>query len=204
MISSFSELIKEDYYETLSDDGKSYIDIIQDGIDRLNEVVMDLLEYTRTDRTDIKRDTCNFNKVLNNTLISLKNQINNTNAKIIYDDKKLPVIWADCSQLEQLLQNLISNAIKFVKDKSPVIKIDVADNQEEWIFSINDNGIGIKKDYHNKIFNIFQRLHSKEEFPGTGIGLAIVKKVIEKHNGRIWLESTEGKGTTVYFSIPKQ
>ncbi len=204
MISSFSEIIKDDYYDTFTDDGKSYIDIIQDGIDRLNNVVMDLLEYTRTDRTDIERNDCNFNKVLENTLTSLKTQIDTTNAEIIYNENDLPVIRADCKQLEQLLLNLINNAIKFVKDKPPVIKINVSNKAEEWIFSIKDNGIGIKKDYHNKIFNIFQRLHNREEFPGTGIGLAIVKKVIDKHNGRIWLDSKEGEGTTFYFSIPKE
>jgi PAS domain S-box-containing protein len=203
MISSFTDIIKDDYYKTFTDEGKSYIDIIQNGIERLNEVVTDLLEYSRTDRNDIKLEDCDIGKVIKNVLFNLSKQIEKTNAQIIYDEDKLPIIKADCFQMEQLLQNLLSNAIKFVKDKRPIVNIDAYEKQDEWVFSVKDNGIGINEMYHNKIFDIFQRLHSKEEFAGTGIGLAIVKKVIDKHSGRIWLESEEGVGSTFFFDIPK-
>jgi light-regulated signal transduction histidine kinase (bacteriophytochrome) len=106
--------------------------------------------------------------------------------------------------MAQLFQNLISNAIKFRGVKSPHISISARSGDDKWFFSVRDNGIGITPEYYNRIFGIFQRLHTKDEYPGSGIGLAICKKIIEQHNGRIWVESQPGKGTTFYFTIPKR
>jgi light-regulated signal transduction histidine kinase (bacteriophytochrome) len=115
----------------------------------------------------------------------------------------LPNLMADESQLAQLFQNLISNAIKFKGAQPPVVHVSAVEQPDGWVFSVRDNGIGIEAQYFERIFMMFQRLHSKAEYPGTGIGLAICKKVVDRHGGRIWIESQPGSGTTFYFSIPK-
>jgi light-regulated signal transduction histidine kinase (bacteriophytochrome) len=126
--------------------------------------------------------------------------IEENNARVTHDE--LPIVMADETQLVQVFQNLIGNAIKFHSEEAPHIHVSAEKNKKEWIFSVRDNGKGIDPQYHDRIFVIFQRLQGKGEYPGTGIGLAICKRIIERHGGRIWVESEPGKGSTFYFTLP--
>ncbi|NES00380.1 MAG: GHKL domain-containing protein, partial [Symploca sp. SIO1B1] len=143
------------------------------------------------------------NMVLTDVLADLQIMIAETSAKITYDS--LPTVMGDSVQLAQLFQNLISNAIKFHRPEiAPLIKISVELKNNEWLFGVHDNGIGIKTRHFERIFQIFKRLHTFGNYPGTGIGLAICKKIVEHHAGRIWVESERGVGTTFYFTIPRR
>jgi chemotaxis family two-component system sensor kinase Cph1 len=137
---------------------------------------------------------------LERALANLRKRISETGAIITHDP--LPTIMADPTQLMQLFQNLIGNAIKFRSDKVPEIHVGASRLEDEWLFSVRDNGIGIDPQFSDRIFVIFQRLHTRDEYPGTGMGLAICKKIIECHRGRIWVESQLGEGATFYFTIP--
>ena len=140
-------------------------------------------------------------QILNDTLINLKVTIEENNAVITHD--KLPIIKGDRKSLIQLFQNLISNSIKYRRKETPRIHISVKDEKNQYCFSLEDNGIGIAPDYLKRIFTIFKRLHGIDEYEGSGIGLAIVQKIIYQHSGKIWVESVEGKGSKFYFTIPK-
>jgi chemotaxis family two-component system sensor kinase Cph1 len=142
-----------------------------------------------------------MNKVVAGTIGALAVAIRESKADIVVEP--LPIIIADESQMLQVIQNLISNAIKFRGPEPPVIHISAVAQGKEWIFLVKDYGIGLNEAYSEKIFVMFQRLHTKEEYPGTGIGLAIVKKIVDRHGGRIWVESEEDKGATFFFTIPK-
>jgi light-regulated signal transduction histidine kinase (bacteriophytochrome) len=137
-----------------------------------------------------------LSKVLGNLKIAI------TESRTRVTHAPLPTVMGDEIQLMQLLQNLIGNAIKFRREESPQVHILTEQTQNEWVFSIRDNGIGMEAEYFDRIFTIFQRLHSKSEYPGTGIGLAVCKKIVERHGGRIWVESTPGVGSAFYFTIP--
>ncbi len=130
----------------------------------------------------------------------MKKKIEETHAEVT--NGELPIINADPSQMAQLFQNLVDNSIKYRGAESPKVHISAKCDEEECLFSVQDNGIGINPDYKEKIFQMFQRLHTKEEYSGTGIGLAIAKRIVERHGGRIWVESEEGKGSTFYFTLP--
>jgi len=138
--------------------------------------------------------------VLYQAVANLQAAIKENDAVVTHDD--LPSVVADTTQMVQLFQNLIGNAIKFHSDRRPEVHVGAERNGTEWIFSVRDNGIGIDSQYFDRIFTIFQRLHGRGEYPGTGIGLAICKKILERHNGRIWVESQPGKSATFYFTIP--
>ena len=142
----------------------------------------------------------NSSEALEQAYSNLQAVINNTHTVITNDD--LPVIWGDISQIVQLFQNLLSNSIKFHDQDAPRIHVSAERTGKEWVFSVRDNGIGIKNEYLDRIFTMFQRLHSKSEYNGTGIGLTICKKIVEGHKGKIWVESELGKGTTFYFTVP--
>ncbi|WP_051335989.1 YfiR/HmsC family protein [Aquimarina latercula] len=207
-ISSFIGLISEDYGDVFDDIGKESLNFIKDASIRMKKLIDSLLEYSRLGRTR------EFTKVdMNTVLDELKGDFTNilerTNAKIY--SKKLPVVKGNPLELRLLLQNLVSNGIKFTEEGIiPEIHIEAIKKRRKdepskkyWQFSVKDNGIGIPKIHQDRIFAIFQRLHSREKYQGTGIGLAHCKKIVESHNGAIWLESTEGKGTTFYFTIPE-
>jgi len=141
-----------------------------------------------------------FERVFLEAIMNLKIAVEESGATVTHD--KLPTVVADEMQMVQLFQNLIGNAIKFRSHVSPQVHISARAEGNEWIFSVHDNGIGIDPQFFDRIFAIFQRLHGREEYPGTGIGLTVSKKIVERHGGRIWLESEPGKGTTFYFTIP--
>jgi len=170
---------------------------------RMQQLIQDLLEYSRVAKKGEKFQPVDIEEVLDSALFNLKTLITKSNVEITHD--KLPTVTAYKSQLIQLLQNLIGNAIKFKKINEP-IKIHISAKKDEksfeYLFSVSDNGIGIEKEYFDRIFTIFWRLHTREEYTGTGIGLSTVKKIIESHGGRIWVESGLGEGSTFYFTIP--
>lgn len=200
-ISSFVELLQKQYKGQLDDKADKYIEYILQASTRMRVLITDLLEYSRIGaRQELKRVDCNI--VLNEALNDLGAAIEETGADIKADP--LPVIDGFQTEIKLLFQNLAVNALKFRrKDVQPRIKISAKKRSDSWQFSFADNGIGIAKEHNERIFVIFQRLHTRNEYEGSGIGLSHCKKIVELHKGKIWLESEPGKGTTFYFTIPQ-
>lgn len=201
MVTSFLQLIEKKYNDKLDDEGREFIDFAVDGANRMKKLINDLLKYSRVGTRGKPFEPVNLNDILKRTLTILTPDIEINKAKFTFDE--LPTIDADESQMLQLFQNLIANAIKFRSEKPPEIIIRAEEKKNEWIFRFRDNGIGIEKQFFDRIFIIFQRLHGKDKYRGTGIGLAICKKIVERHNGYISLTSEIDKGTEFIFSIPK-
>ncbi len=168
----------------------------------MDSMINDLLEYSRIGSTEREYEYLQSEKILETVLINLKPSIEDTNASITHDP--LPLIYANDQMMIQLFQNLIGNAIKYHGKENPVIHISADNVDDEYIFSITDNGIGIDQNHLERIFTIFQRLHTREEYDGTGIGLAISQRIIQKHRGKIWAKSELGKETTFYFTLPNR
>lgn len=201
IITSYVQLLEKGYKNKLDKDADTFIHFTVDAATRMHTLINDLLTYSRIGSLGGPFQKTDCNLILKIALENLKASINEHNAKIKID--MLPVINVDVTQMVQLFQNIIGNGIKFRGENNPEIKISAIDKTSHWMFSINDNGIGIQKEYLGKIFIIFQRLHTIADYPGTGIGLAICKKIIERHGGEIWAESEFGKGTTFYFTVLK-
>ncbi|MGZ7210526.1 MAG: ATP-binding protein, partial [Methanobacterium sp.] len=202
-ISSFTQLLQRRYKDKLDDDADEFIEYIVDAAKRMQQLINDLLEYSRVTTKEKEFKTVNINEILDIVLSNLKISIDEDNVEIIYDE--LPNVTADELQLVQLFQNLIGNAIKFRKvDEPPKIHIYCHKDKEknEYVFSVADNGIGIEKQYIDRIFVIFQRLHTIDVYKGTGIGLSVAKKIVERHGGHMWVESEFGVGSSFYFTIP--
>ncbi|MES2285842.1 MAG: ATP-binding protein [Bacteroidota bacterium] len=198
MVTSYLELLEIRYKDKLDQDANDFIGFAVDGSNRMRILIQSLLEYSRVNR--IKPfESINVNDLLKDVLQNLSGAIKEQNATVLYEG--MPIIYGDFVLISQLFQNLIENAIKFKGDKKPQIFISSKKENDEYLFSIKDNGIGINNEYLDKIFVIFQRLSNKEKYPGTGMGLAICKKIVERHNGKIWVESVVGKGSTFYFTI---
>jgi PAS domain S-box-containing protein len=197
---SFSQLLERRYRGQLNSDADEYIEYIVEGGKRMQALVNDLLEYSRVNtRAEPFRST-RCDEVLEKALQNLQFAIDETRAVI--KSTHLPVLTVDPEQLRMVFQNLISNAIKFRRDEPPFIQISTEKIPGMWKFAVQDNGIGIDSAFFDRIFVIFQRLHTRDRYPGTGVGLAIVKKIIERHGGRIWVESEVGVGSTFYFTLP--
>ena len=202
-IASFTQLLERRYRGQFDSDADEFIEFIVDAAVRLKEMIQGLLEYSRVGTQKVEFKEVDMNMELDQALSNLHALINNNNAKITHD--LLPNVKGDPEQIIRVFQNLISNAIKFRKqDVPPKIHISCRVDKEnsEYIFSVSDNGIGIEKEYRDKIFEVFKRLHAMGKYEGTGIGLSVVKKIIEQYNGRIWFESELGKGATFYFTLP--
>ncbi len=201
MIVSYLSLLERKYGNKLEPQAHEYIHYALDGGERLNALIDDLLEYSRLDWQSKPLIAIDMNEAVAKSIIILKAQVEENDVNIVIDP--LPSVLADETQIVLLMQNLLSNAIKFHSQDPPEIHISATIGPGEWIISVQDNGIGLSMADSERIFQMFQRLHTREEFPGTGIGLAIAKKIVERHSGRIWVESEVGKGATFFFSIPK-
>jgi light-regulated signal transduction histidine kinase (bacteriophytochrome) len=173
-----------------------------EGSNRMKVMINDLLQFSRVDSRGKPFQQIGMEGVLGMAIQNLQEVIKETQADISRD--ALPDVFADEGQLVELMQNLLANAIKFRGTETPKIHIGVQDNREEWLFSVKDNGIGMDQQFNERIFIIFQRLHTREEYPGSGIGLSISKRIAERHGGKLWVESQLGKGSTFYFTIPQK
>lgn len=202
MVASYNQLLARRYKGKLGEDADEFIGFTVEGVTRMQRLINDLLAYSRVGTRGADRVEVDLTKLYEATVQNLEQSIKD-NAAVITADP-LPTIVADEHQMMQLLQNLIGNAIKFHGEASPQIHVGVRPQGGNYVFSVKDNGIGIDPQYFERIFVIFQRLNPRENYPGTGIGLAICKKIVERHGGRIWVESTPGQGSTVYFTLPKQ
>ncbi|MGB7441951.1 MAG: PAS domain-containing protein [Coleofasciculaceae cyanobacterium] len=198
-IKSYTELLSESYQGQLDEKADRYIFYVTDAVTRMQELISDLLGYSRLGKGELVAESINLGVVAEEALSDLGQTIEENQAAVIVEP--LPMVQAHPGQIRQLLQNLISNALKFRGKMSPEIKIKAEKQDKQWVISISDNGIGIKPEYAERVFQIFQRLHSRSKYPGTGIGLAICKKIVEHHGGRIWIESEFGNGTTFYFTL---
>jgi signal transduction histidine kinase len=201
MVASYTQLLAERYEGRLDDKAKKCIDYAVDGAVRMQTLINDLLTYSRVGTRGKPFEPTDAHSVLGEAIKNLAAAIEQSRTIITNDD--LPTVRADASQLVQLFQNLIANSIKFHGKDIPRVHVSAQDHGREWVFSIRDNGIGIESQYADRVFLIFQRLHTRQEYPGTGIGLAICKRIVERHGGKIWFESEPGKGSTFFFAIPK-
>jgi len=202
MIGSYTQLLERRYGDKFDQDAREFMDFIVDGATRMKQLIEDLLAYSRVGTRGKELVPVQAQAVLDKALVNLRAAIEQSEATVTHGP--LPEVNADDTQLVQLLQNLIANAIKFrKKEEAPRIHVGAEDAGDEWRFSVADNGIGIEQQYFDRIFMVFQRLHTQDEYPGTGIGLAICRKVVERHRGRIWVESAHGKGSTFRFTLPK-
>jgi light-regulated signal transduction histidine kinase (bacteriophytochrome) len=203
MISGFLTQLEKKYGDKLDEKANQYIFYAVDGARRMRQIILDLLDFSRVGKEDEEIEKIDLNKLVEEVCFLNRRKIEELHAKIEF--KNLPTILEHPSPMTQLFQNLISNALKYSRaETTPKVVIKGRELKTEWQFSVEDNGIGIEEKYFDKIFNIFQRLHNKSEYSGTGMGLAIVKKIIESQNGKIWLESEKGKGSTFYFTILKR
>ena len=201
MVSSYLDLLERKYEgKVLDTKAKEYMDFAIDGADRMRRMIDDLLMYSRVNTQGGSFVPVRMEEVLETALKDLRKSITDTNASIT--STSLPEIKADRTQMLVLLENLIGNAIKFRGTEPPRINISARGTGNEWTFAIEDNGIGIVPSQKDRVFQMFQRLNDREKYEGTGIGLAIAKKIVERHGGSIWFESEEGKGTTFYFTMP--
>ena len=201
MISSYTQLLAERYKGQLDEKADKYIAYAVDGAVRMQQLINDLLAYSRIGTKKAPPEPVDTHAALGEALRNLSVTITENSAIITNGD--LPVVQVDPMQVVQLFQNLISNAVKFHGDKLPLIHVSAVESEHEWLFSVEDNGIGIDHEYKDKLFIIFKRLHTRMEYPGTGIGLALCKHIVERHRGRIWFESEPATGSTFYFTLPK-
>ncbi|MBK5273212.1 MAG: GHKL domain-containing protein, partial [Bacteroidia bacterium] len=199
--SSFAELLQQQYKGKLDEKADKYLTFINQSSDRMKILIKDLLDYSRIGRKkELEQVDCNI--ILEEVLADIDVAIKETQTEIKFS--RLPVIKGNPTEIKQLFQNLIINAIKFRRqDESPRINISAKRKDKHWEFSCSDNGIGISEDHRERIFIIFQRLHTRNEYEGSGIGLSHCKKIVELHKGKLWVDSTLGEGSTFYFTIPE-
>jgi light-regulated signal transduction histidine kinase (bacteriophytochrome) len=202
MVSSYTQLLAKRYKEQLPAEAQEFMHFTVDGAARMKQLIEDLLAYSRVGTKGKELVPVSLDAPLKRAVTNLRAAIEESGASVSAD--ALPTVDADEVQLAQVFQNLIGNALKFRGQQVPRIHVGAVQEAGEWHISIADNGIGIEPQYFERIFMVFQRLHDKGEYPGTGIGLAIVKKVVERHGGRIWVQSQPGAGTTFHFTMPKE
>jgi PAS domain S-box-containing protein len=200
MVSSYTQLLSKRYKGRLDADADEFISYAVDGANRMQGLINDLLAYSRVGTLGKVFKPTDCAAIFKQTLVNLRGAIEQSGA--VVDSDMLPTVMADQMQIGQLLQNLVGNAIKYNKAESPRVHVSAEREGNDWLISVHDNGIGVDSQYADRIFVVFQRLHTREEFPGTGIGLAICKKIVERHGGHIGVKSQAGSGSTFYFTLP--
>jgi light-regulated signal transduction histidine kinase (bacteriophytochrome) len=201
MVASYTQLLSRRYKGKLDQDADEFISFAVDGARRMQELINDLLAYSRVGTRALQPERVDAKHVVDEVVRDLAPAIADNGARVSRDE--LPSLQADPTQLRQLFQNLIANGIKFRRPTEPPrVHVSAKRDGRSWVFGVRDNGIGIEPQYVERIFVLFQRLHTRDEYPGTGIGLAICKKIVERHGGEMWVESEPGHGTTFWFSLP--
>jgi PAS domain S-box-containing protein len=200
MVTNYVELLQARYATHLDDKAHEYIRMAVDGARHMRSLILDVLHYSRLEQEEEPARSVDCRAVLNSVLNNLQLSIRESRAEIRAGD--LPVIQGVFSQVLALFQNLISNSIKFSGDRPPVVEIQARMQDGAWLFQFKDNGIGIKSEFQPRLFQVFQRQHSKQQYPGNGIGLALCRKIVERHGGKIWADSREGAGTSFFFTWP--
>jgi light-regulated signal transduction histidine kinase (bacteriophytochrome) len=199
-ITCFVQLLEKRYQGKLDQDADEFIGFIVSGTKRMEQLINDLLAYSRVNTRREPLSLMKIEDALQSAMLNLNYVLEDSKGSVVYDE--MPSVVADEAQMTQLFQNLIGNALKFHGEEAPRVEISAALKGNDWIFSVRDNGIGIDPQFKDRIFELFQRLHTHEEYSGTGIGLTIAKKIVQQHGGQIWMESEPGKGTTFRFTIP--
>lgn len=203
MVSSFLGLLEKKYIGIIDEKGKQYINFAVDGANRMRQIILDLLDFSKVGKEDYEQESVDLNLIVKEVIFLSQNQVTDTEATINFS--KLPTLTAYKTPLRQVIQNLISNSLKYHRTGvPPVINLSAIEFETYWQFEVSDNGIGIEKEYFDKVFLIFKRLHRPGEYSGNGIGLAVCKKIVENFGGRIWLESEVSKATSFYFTLPKK
>jgi PAS domain S-box-containing protein len=200
-VAVYSEIVAKRYHNLLDADGRQFLGFLTEGGRRLATLIDDLLAYTRAGVVDINMTPVDSSGALRHALSSLAEAIRENDATVVYDP--LPQVYMGESHLQQVFQNLIGNALKYRTEEPPQIHISAVYQGAAWLFSVQDNGIGIDPHYKEKIFGVFKRLHRDQKYSGTGIGLAICQRVVERYGGRIWVESSPGQGATFFFTVPE-
>lgn len=200
MVSSFLQLLENRYADELDQEAREFIDFAVDGAARMRDMIDDLLAFSRLQQEDYTLELVDCNAVIENVLADLHVQIEKDDAEVTYGS--LPTVHGNETHLEQLFQNLIANALKYNDSQHPRIHIKAEQRSDQWLFSVIDNGIGIDPEHTDQIFEIFNRLHSRSDYPGTGIGLSLCQEIINQHGGDIWVESEPGEGSEFYFTLP--
>ena len=199
MVGSYTSLLKRRYAGKLDAEADEFIRYAQEGVIRMRSLIQDLLIYSRLGREDTLRKPVDSRAALDRALADLQHAIAQRGATVSIGD--LPIVMGNASQLARVFHNLVDNGLKFCKEAHPEIHVGAERLGNEWIFSVSDNGIGIPPEYQDRIFLVFQRLNKRDEYEGTGMGLAICKKIVERYGGRIWFDSEPGKGATCRFTL---
>ncbi|MFP9193050.1 PAS domain-containing sensor histidine kinase [Natronosalvus vescus] len=200
MVTSYLQLLERQYSDELDDDAEEFIEFAVDGAERMEAMIDGLLTYSRVETQGNSFDSVDIEAVLDDVLTDLGIRIEETGVEITAEP--LPTVTGDASQLRQLFQNLLDNALQYSGEQDPRVSISATRDGDEWIISITDNGIGIDQEDADRVFEVFQRLHTHEEYEGTGIGLALCRRVVERHGGEIWVDSEPEKGSTFSFTLP--
>jgi light-regulated signal transduction histidine kinase (bacteriophytochrome) len=199
-IAAFAQFLQKDYQGQLDEQADDYINRMVGSVKSMQTMIGDLLAYSRIESQTVSFHPVDLNQVCDDAVGMLRPLIEDTAGEVTHDD--LPTIAGERSQLAQLLQNLISNGIKYHGDQPPRVHVSAQWQDGVWTIAVRDEGIGIDAKYHEKIFEIFRRLHTEQEYSGTGIGLAVCRRIVHRHGGQMWLESQPGEGCTFYFSVP--
>lgn len=200
-VAGFAQLLQSQYQGQLDENADKYIDTIVSSCERMKTMINDLLDYSRIESRTKPFQQVSMLDIFHDASMILRAAVKETAGTLTHGE--LPAVMGDKAQLSQLLVNLIGNGLKYHGEEPPHVHVDAEENSEDWTISVRDNGIGIDPQFHERIFEIFRRLHTHEEYKGTGIGLAVCRRIVKKHNGRLWLTSKPGEGTTFFFTIPR-